>query len=236
MKKLSSLLLPVLLLPGLAFAKSDACEIREETVDPATQEKTIKTKWEKISHSVNYANMSVGRVSGISVGDDKYLGVRFPVNFRYVLPEDYETKLEDTTILSNRGRYGEGVKWFASELKRNPTVVPAGSKLRIILEDRTEVVLETDQDFRAAPNNFKVEKPGSGDNKSSFFQTKTTAELRYALDADAISSLTSQPIMNMRVATGYQYMPFGRANLVWDDPRISKKTKLTVQRVLKCVL
>jgi hypothetical protein len=97
-------------------------------------------------------------------------------------------------------------------------------------------VLETAQDFRAAPDNFKVEKPGSGDNKSSFFQTKTTAELRYALDADAISSLTSQPIMNMRVATGYQYMPFGRANLVWDDPRISKKTKLTVQKVLKCVL
>jgi hypothetical protein len=220
----------------LAFAKSDACEIREETVDPATQEKTIKTKWEKISHSVNYANMTVGRVSGISVGDDKYLGVRMPVTFRHVLPADYETKLEDTTILSNKDRYKEGVAWFASELKRNPTVVPAGSKLRIILEDRTEVVLETAQDFRAAPNNFKIELHNSAYKKSAFFLTKTTAELRYALDADAISSLTSQPIMNMRVATGYQYITFGRANLVWDDPRISKKTKLTVQKVLKCVL
>ena len=236
MRKKILLLLAVLLLPGFALAASDACEIREETVDPATQEKTIKTKWEKISHSVNYMNMTAGRVTGISVGDDIYLGVKIPYTIIYVLPEGYETKLEDTTLLSKKDRYEEGVKRFASELKNIPIIVPAGSSLRITLEDRTVVMLETVQEFKTSARDVQVRLPNSSNNNSPFFQTNTTFYLRYALDADAISSLASQPIMNMRVATGYQYLTFGRANLVWDDPRISKKTKLTVQRVLKCVL
>ncbi len=254
MKKLLFLLLPALLLPGLAFAKSDPCEMREETVDPATQEKTIKTKWVKLSHSVNYMNLSAGKVSGVSVGDEKFLEVSIPNTTSYVFPTEFETgsgrtlELGDATILKDEKKYyvfketGEKVEYidamlfFHSKLQQIPIVVPAGSSLRITLEDRTEVVLETVQEFKAASRDVKVSLPHSKGNNSSFFRAKTNLELRYALDADAIASLTGQPIMNMRLATATQYFLFGRSNLDWDDPRLTKKTKSNVQKVLQCVL
>ena len=254
MKKLISLLLSALLLPGFAVAESADCTIREETVDPATQEKTIKTKWEKISHSVNYANMTAGRVSGISVGDNKFLSVKIPSVFSYTFPTEFDTasghtlELGDATILKDEKKYyvmketggkvsyKEAKLYYHSKLQQTPIVVPAGSSLRITLEDRTEVVLETVQEFKAASRDVKVSLPHSKGNNSSLFRTETNLEMRYALDADAIASLTSQPIMNMRVATGFQYYTFGRANLVWDDLRVYKKTKLTIQKVLQCVL
>jgi len=255
MKKVFLLLLPVLLLPGFALAKSDACVISEETVDPVTQEKTIKTKWEKIAHTVDYANITKGRVSGISVGDDKFLGVRIPSILSYVFPDRFESELQgytfelgDATVLTNKEKfyviketgqkveYEEAKLFYLSTLQRIPIVVPAGSSLRITLEDRTEVVLKTAQEFKAASRDVKASLPNSKNNKSSLFRVKTTLELRYALDADAIASLTSQPIMNMRLATAYQYYYFGGSNLVWDDPHLSKKTKSTIQKVVQCVL
>ena len=255
MKKLLFLLLPTLLLPGLASAKSDPCEIREESVDPVTQEKTIKTKWDKIKHSVDYMNMTAGSVSGISVGENKFLGVMIPNTLSYEFPERFESELQgitlelgDATVLTDKEKYyviketgdqitvKEAMLFFHATLQQIPVVVPAGSTLTITLEDRTQVVLRTDQEFKAASRNVKVSLPNSKGNSSSFFRTKTNLELRYALDADAIASLMSQPIMFMRVATAYQYYTLGRSNQVWDDPRLSKKTKLTVQKVVQCVL
>ncbi len=235
MKKIIVLLLAATLVPGISFAKAASCEYRDDVVDPVTQEKTVRTKWEKITHDNEPGDPSttVGRVSGVTEGDAVLLGVRIPINIYYPIPPELGIKLEDTNIITKKGKFDKRLDPYVEEWENTPIFVPTGSRLRITLADRTDVLLTTVRDTNAQA---EVTMPQWGNNFSPYFRASANVELRYALNADDLASLTGQPFQSMRLETGDRYYTFGGRKLVWDNLAVNKKSKLNIQKVLKCVL
>lgn len=222
------------LLPGIAIAQAGTCEYAPESVNPDTDEKIVATNWQPIKQG-DGSGMSFrrGDVRGISEGDTTYLGVKMGVWQYHPIPPELGIKLEDTNIITKKGKFDPKLKPFVETLENLPYVIPKGSALRITLEDRTTLVVRTSEDFSTLG---EVTMPQWDDNKTSEYRVIYRVMPRYVLDADAIALLGDNLVDSLRMELPNRYFYFGHRNLIWDDRVISKKTMATVQGVLKCVL
>ncbi len=234
MNKIFALLLATFLLPGTLLAK-DECEFRDEVVDPDTQEVTIRTTWEKVTHDNEPGETSTttGRVNATKEGETVMLGVLVPITYYYPIPSELGIDVEDTNIITKKGVFDERLDPYIEEWETTPISVLQGSGLRITLADQTTVMLATVRDVHGKTT---VTKPQWDNNFTSFFRVTSNLGLRYVLDADAIASLTEQPIQSMRLDTGDRYYNFGGLKLVWSNRIVNKKSRTRIQKALKCIL
>lgn len=234
MKKLSLLLLAAWFLPAASYASAAGCEYAPETVDPVSGEKIIRTAWLPIKAGTGPGmSMTKGSVRGISDGDATYLGVKIGVRQYHPIPPELGIKLEDTNIITKKGKFDPRLKPFVEELKNIPYIIPKGSALRITLEDRTTLVIRASEDFSTLG---KVTMPQWDDNHTSDFRIRYRVMPRYVLDAEAIALLSTNRVASIRLELPDKYHYFGHRNLVWDDRVIAKKSMVTIQGALKCVL
>jgi hypothetical protein len=234
MKKATLLILAAFLLPTISLAKVAGCEYAPETENPATNEKIIATKWQPIKQGTGSGvSFTRGYVRGISEGDEKYAGTKMDVTHYRPIPPELGIKLEDTNIITKKGVFDPRLDPFVDELRNTPFIIPAGSALRLTLEDRTTLVIRTDEDQSFLP---LVTKPQWDSNSSSEYRLQYRVISRYLLDADSIALLQANLVVSLRLELPYQYYYFGHRNLIWDDRIITEKTMATIQGALKCVL
>jgi len=234
MNRILVVLLATSLLPNALLAK-DACEFRDEVVNPNTQKVTVQTDWEKITHDNEPGEPSTttGWVNGTKEGDAVLLGVLIPINIYYEIPPETGIKLEDTNIITKKGKFDPRLDPYIEKWENTPIFVPGKSRLRITLADQTTVMLTTVRDVQERAT---VTKPEWGDNFTPFFRASSNVGLLYALDTDAIISLTTQPVQSMRLEAGDRYFNFGGRKLVWSNLIVNQKSRSRIQKVLKCIL
>jgi len=234
MKKIKLAIIAASLLPGVALAKASTCEYAAETSNPVTNPKIIATKWQPIKQGDGSGISSTrGYVRGISDGGEKYIGAKINIASYRPIPPELGIKLEDTNIITKKGKFDPRLDPFVDELRNTPVTIPAGSTLRFTLEDRTTVVVMANEDMSFLP---VVTKPQWHDNFSSEYRLEYRVITRYLLDPDTIALLNANLVVGLRLELPWNYFYFGHRNLIWDDRVISKKTVATVQGVLKCVL
>ncbi len=234
MKKLSLLLLAAGFLPTTSYASAADCKYAAETVDPTTNEKIIRTAWLPIKAQAGPGtSMTMGSVMGISDSGVFYLGAKIRAEHYYPIPPELGIRLEDTNVITRRGVFDPRLKPWITKLENTPLDLPVESALRITLEDRTTLVIRTDEGFSFSG---EVSKPQWGDNHSSDFRIRYRVMPRYVLDAEAIALLSTNRVASIRLELPNKFYYFGQRNLVWDDRVIAKKSVATIQGALKCVL
>jgi len=236
MKIVAQLILTALLVPCTSFAKDAACEYFPEAVNPDTNEKIIKTEWDRLTSKMGMmmgAPSTQGAVRGISKGDSTFLGVQVLATSYHPIPPELGVSLENNNMITKTGIYDRRLNPFAKEIQTEALVVPAGSTLRITMEDRTTIILTTSDEVRAHGSSTR---PLSSDNQTKNFRVKAEAMLEYALDADALAALTTKPAINMRLETLDRYYDFGGASMTATSSNVwSEKSNGKIQRVLGCI-
>lgn len=223
MNKIILLIIAAAVFPAAALAQTAACRYAEESVDPVTNEKIIKT----VSRAVTSVWASInGSIRGISRGDEKYLGVHFSAHTHYPFPTDLGISSENTELITQGGKYDARLNPFIDRLQNETFFVPSGSTLRITLEDRTTVVVRTTEDFAL---HARVDRPRWNSNDTPHFRVRVAAERQYSLDANALAVLMAKPAINMRLETGGQYYDFGHRRQVWHSLAWSPKTNHAIQ-------
>ena len=220
---------------SLSFAQAQDCKYLEGSVGPATSENLVRTSWQNVTS--RFASMDPtsarGSVQGISDGGAKYLGVRLQTADFYPLPREFNINPEDTNIITKKGIYDPRVTEFMHRVNVDALVVPIGSTLRITMEDRTTIVLRSTTNVAVRGDSTR---PGNSNNSTPHVRTSATADLRYALDAEAIDALTNFAAINMRVETRDKYYSFESRMSPKPNAQWNKKSNFTIQRALKCVL
>jgi hypothetical protein len=229
------ILLAAPLLPGIGLAKDAECVYADETVDATTGQRNVTTEWYRLSSRMMQMAAPIstdGGVRGIVEGDTKYLGVQLRTQNLYPIPPELGVSIEKSNMITKTGIYDRRLIPFEVDIQKEALVVPAGSGLRITLEDRTMVFLTSDERVRADGSSTK---PGNSDNKTNHFRVTARADIRYALDEESWDRLMGMPAVNMRVEAEDKYYSFGHPSTpnaanVWSD-----KYNGTIQGVLKCI-
>jgi len=235
MKKVAQLILAALLVPCTSFAKGDVCEYFPEAANPDSNEKIIKTEWDRLSSKMGMmmgAPSTQGAVRGISRGESTFLGVQMLATSYHPIPPELGVSLESNNMITKTGIYDRRLNPFAKEIQTDALVVPAGSRLRITMEDRTTIILTTSEEVRAHGSSTR---PLSSDNQTQNFRVKAEAMLEYTLDADALAALTAKPAIHMRLESRDRYHDFGGGMTATSSNAWSEKYNGKIQRVLGCV-
>jgi hypothetical protein len=198
--------------------------------DPSTGEQKLATKIVGVSTAMA---TSSGAVQAVSHGDDKFLAVRLRTISHYPVPPELDINLADSSWEWKTGKYDPRLKGVLEQHKRDAAFVPAGSSLRITLEDRSVIILHAENDS-AGSNRGK--SPYLDANETPNFVINSQVSALYPLDADAIKALTSRLAISMRMETAERYYEFAsRMNpkypLTWGE-----KNGRQLQEALNCVL
>ncbi len=236
-------ILTALLWPGVLLAQATDCGALEESVDPTTGERSIITKWRSLT---SVGALPKGSIRGISRGDQTFLGVHLTAATYYPIPADLDISPDDADQITHRGVFDARLNPFIKELQEDSFFVPAGSTLRITMEDRTTVTVKTVEDIKIRS---RVDRPRWNNNKTPHLRVRITAELEYFVSADALATLRAKTAINMRLETQDQYYSFGRNNRFFGENFWTPKTNFTlkqfawapkvypaIQTVMNCVL
>ncbi|MDH5262896.1 MAG: hypothetical protein OEX74_15945 [Gammaproteobacteria bacterium] len=237
MKKLAFSIIAAFLLPSLTQAQAAECTYEPETVNPSTNAKIISTAWEFINQPDELGfgpGTKISPVQAISDGGTIFLAFKHGVTHYHAIPPEFEIVLEESDYKKKTGKFDLRLKPFVANLENRPYVIAKGSALRITLEDRTNLLLYSIEDF-AYP--ATVTMPQWEDNERPDYRvTYSEVMARYVLDDDAIALLSNNRVVALRQALPDEDRYFGRRNLIWDDKIITKKSMTTIQGALKCVL
>jgi len=140
---------------------------------------------------------------------------------------------DDVYMITEAGEFDARLNPYIKKLQNDSSFVPAGSTLRITMEDRTTFIVTTAEDFKIQA---RVDRPQWNSNKTPHFRVRVTAELEYFLSADALATLTAKPAINMRLETTNRYYTFGHRNMPYKKFAWAPKVNLTIQKALNCVL
>ncbi|NIL94643.1 MAG: hypothetical protein GTO71_09420 [Woeseiaceae bacterium] len=194
MKKFTTVTTAISLLLVGATANAAKCKFETDTTNALTGEKVQWTKWEDFK----LFNTQVGYLAAVAEGDNKYLAIQV-VN--YDSRPDRPTKEDlDTAV-----------------------VIPAESKLLLLLTDESVVELRTDQEFVA---DSEIHAPGTWENDmTKDFMMKTYTVVKYPLSPDAVAALAANGVKTLRQTTSEGDR----------DYEISEKRADTLQEALACV-
>ena len=217
-------------LAGFDSALAAGCKYQVQSTDPDTGEKTLVTKAVRVSTLM--ASVT-GSVQFSSVGNQTYLfaGVR-AANY-FPIPPELNIDLNKSDPEKEMGRYDPRLDEVLEELKASEGFVPAGSTLRITLEDRSVITLEAEKDSAGRSKGWK---PQEGDNEGPNFMILSDIGAKYPLDDAVIKALTERKAISMRLESADRYYEFAsRMNpqypLTW-----GKKNGEQFQEALNCVL
>ena len=170
MKKFTAVTTAISLLLVCATANAAKCKFETDTTSALTGEKVQWTKWEDFK----LINTQVGYLAAVAEGDRKYLALQV-VTFDY--RPDRPTKQDLDTAM----------------------VIPAGSKLMLLLTDDSVVEVQTDEEVIG---DSEIYAPGTFHNDmTSDFMVKTYTVVKYPLNADALAELTANGVMTLRQTT-----------------------------------
>lgn len=237
MKIIAYSIIAAFMLPSPAFAKTAECTYEPETVNPSTNAKIISTAWESINQPDELGfgpGTKVSPVQAISDGGTIFLALNHGVTRYHAIPPEFEIVLEESDYKTKKGKFDLRLKPFVANLENQPLVIAKGSALRITLEDRTNLFLYAIEDFVYPAT---VTMPQWEDNERPDYRvTYGEVMARYVLDDDAIALLSNNRVVALRQALPVGDLYFGHRNLIWDDKIITKKSMMTIQGALKCVL
>lgn len=198
MKVLVFIVLIATCAPIAGAAQAPECKYQKNAVDKFTRQKQVWTKW---NHTISWFNESAHHVNGyVSVmaeGDETYLGIKIK----------FETK-------SRRKPTKDSLD--------NAIVVPDGAQLFITMEDETAVTLNSDA---VVHGTSQYSKPYSGINKTPDYITRTTAIVRYRMDASVLDGLRSQGATHVRLQEVNRDFHF----------EIDQKSIGDIQHAIECV-
>lgn len=189
----------ILIMVAAPVAHAEKCKYNENRIDDFTGEKKLSTKW-NLFHSAISVNR-FAEAAGITEGDSNYLAIR-TINEELL-----------------------GYDLYGDEL-RNRFVVPEGATLLILLADDTVVELAADKEVTA------VSRSSSGNSQLTEsseleirYKIKTTAVIKYRLDASSYAALTSQAATHLRLSS----------NSGDHDFKVHKKLTGEIQNALLCL-
>lgn len=178
------------------------CRFQHDSVDKFTKVRTLWTRWDPMESffgDLGDTSMDTpaGFVSAWYETDEISLRVKIELKgFSDLEPPFYE--LEDRIV------------------------VPEGARLLVMMADETIVTLYSAREERV---NSAVTPPETGMNITSSFEIEAEADIRYALDSEAIAALTRQGATNIRVeAADTQY-----------DVAIHKKSFGDITKAIECI-
>ena len=170
MKKFTAVTTAISLLLVCATANAAKCKFETDTTSALTGEKVQWTKWEDFK----LINTQVGYLAAVAEGDRKYLALQV-VTFDY--RPDRPAKQDLDTAM----------------------VIPAGSKLMLLMTDDSVVEVQTDEEVIG---DSEIYAPGTFHNDmTNDFMVKTYTVVKYPLNADALAELTANGVMTLRQTT-----------------------------------
>lgn len=223
-------LIATLMLLGPSLTVAAECKLSEESVDPDSNKKILATKMVGVSTAMATIN---GYVQGVSIGEDKFLSVGLRAKNNYPIPPELGINLAESSKREETGRYDPRLDTLLSQLENDALFVPAGSTLRITMEDRSVVVLTAYKDKRSRSVGKKPQHDG---NDSSNFFIKSQVQPLYALNEDALDALTSRLAISMRMETNDRYYEFASRMNVHYPLTWGKKNGQKFQEAVNCVL
>jgi hypothetical protein len=236
MKRITFSIIAMILLPAMAHAKTAECEYEPESADPLGDEKVIRTVWERIQGGIGpLANSrTIREIQASSDGGVITLGLRLTVRSQYYpIPPELDIKLEETNIITKKGKFDPRLKPYVAELQKEQFFIESGSELRITLEDRTDFVLATSEELTFFGD---VTMPQWDDNTSDEYRVTFHTTTRYALDEHAIKMLSANRVAGMRMELPYGYLYLGSRGGTGGNRDISEKAAAIIQGALKCVM
>ncbi len=183
---------------GVQNADAAKCKYAENKVDPFTKVKSLTTKWDQLTSSwmQNQRELNAS-ISVNSVGDELQLWVSLDYTRQTQNgPSEYE--LQDTIVI----------------LEEAP--------LLIMMADGSITTLVAIDEVR---NNAYSLAPEDHDHETSKFTVRAVAFIRYALPADAVEALSSQPATDIRITAADRDF----------DIKIHKKSFDDFQNAIGCI-
>ncbi len=180
------------------ISQNSDCKYDKNEVDKFTHKKILWTKWEKLTTLFGNLKEYVPQV-------------------RFV-KEDTLKQL----ILFVDGYYYTNFKPTKEDID-SAKIIPAGSKLIILLEDQKSYELATAKPLNSSGDYVS---PYTGDNKSEKYQVHWHIGIQYPLDEFAIKMLLAQGATAMRVYFGKD---------TYSDYNIHKKKYNTFQQLISCI-
>lgn len=221
----------IALLLGSGVTQAAECKYADRSTHPDTGAQRLATKIVTISALM--ASNS-GAVQAISIGDDKFLAVRLRARNVFPIPPQLNINLADSDPYMMTGRFDPRLDQVLDHLKRDTAFIPAGSTLRITLQDQSVIVLRSDKDSSARNQGWK---PQSGEqNDGPNFLLLSEASAMYPLDADMIKALTSRLAVSVRMETADRYYEFANRINVQYPLTIGDKNGRQLQEAVNCVL
>ncbi len=263
MKKLISLGLAVAMLCGSQYADAKGCKVITGSVDERTGAKLIYTKYDKLVTMFNMGvdnngARSLGSVSVLARGDEKFLVFQLKISNYHAMPAQFAS-LEDPT-------WDPDHRDFLDILLGDSVIFPAESSLRLTLDDRSTVVLHTANhrriraDYtvpgavpRAQGNEGKAVKKLGGflakvlekaaakdgwetveEEASPHYLVRATARLEYPLDAETEALLKRAGVISARLEARDRYYTLGWRN-TQNVTAWSNKSNYKIRDALTCV-
>ena len=194
---------------AVQFAYAAGCKYETQSVDPVTNEKYKQTKWDKVATMFSGGD-SIGSISAIAKGDERYVAVKIGVIDYFPFPDDLraqavatmdEDTLEDYEKMGPVQRYqaeieqlegppeNQDYRDFLDFLLGESLIIPVGSTLRLTLDDNSTVVFSTTERVRERANYTQPYKEKKMKGVGGFFASVASA----ALDAETGSETVVSP-------------------------------------------
>jgi len=263
MKNLISLGLAVAMLCGSQYADAKGCKVKTGEVSQSTGANLVYTEWDKLvtmfSISADGSEAkSLGNVSVLARGDEKFLVFQLKTSDYHAMPEQFAA-LEDPT-------WDPDHRDFLDVLLGDSVIFPAKSSLRLTLDDRSTVVLHTVNHRRiradytvpgavpgARGSTEKKAKKLAGflakalekaaakdgwesveDETSPHYFVRATARIEYPLDAETETLLKRAGVISARLESRDRYYTLGRPSTQYVTAW-SKKSNYKIRDALACV-
>lgn len=218
------------LLLGFNTVSAADCKFAVQETDPQTGKPKLATKIVTVSTAMA---TNSGAVQFVSMNDEKFVAVRLRAINHYPIPPEYKINLNDSNQYERTGKYDPRLNAMLKQLERDAQFVPAGSTLRITLEDRSVIVLEADGDSESRNSG---QSPLRNGNETRNFVIMSQVSAMYPLDADTINALTSRLPISMRMETAERYYEFASRMNIHYPLTVGKKNGQQFQEGLNCVL
>ena len=168
-----------------------SCKFQVDTVSYASGEKIRWTRW-KMNRAFHQGSYSL--ISGIEEGDRKYLGVKMVDSNKKVRTRPTKAELDDMMV------------------------IPAGTKLSLLMADESIVDLFTEQDI-VADSDFTTDS-------INIYSIESAVIIKFPLSAEAFAALSTQKVMDVRLQTDQRQY----------DYSFGKKGSDKIQEALGCIL
>lgn len=252
MKHLSRFIVMAAVLINPVVTHAAKCELSVNRVDETTGERILETKFDAVITSLSFRPSEAnGSIAVRYEGGRRYLAVRFDAIDHFPLPPHLAVHPDPSWDPTYRD--------FLDSLLGDTAIFPAGSTVRLDLDDQTSVTLATEKHLRvrthyALPGKSVSERTRSGSTKklagflakvagagsttsgdaSRYYSVGTKATILYPIDAEAENILSRASVISLRLESRDRYYDLAyrttREFVGW-----SGKSYLKIRDAMQCI-